>query len=120
MCIITPMTELEDMLTTAAAEEVAIELGKEVSQGTIANAARRGSIGGARKLWNNTRAPWIFPRESFMVWLNSERQRGRPPKPLFLCIIVNVLTINRTGNAPAVSTTLGAFHTQPVEVMSNV
>lgn len=78
--IITAMPELDEMITTREAWELAQKHGESVSQQAITDAARAGNIVGARKLWNNEKAPWIFSRESFLHWLGSRRSPGRPPK----------------------------------------
>lgn len=76
--------ELDDMVTTAQAKEIAAELGVAIDVSTIAAAARRwqqggdNGIEGARKLWDNEKAPWLIPRAAFVHWIKNRRNRGRP------------------------------------------
>lgn len=67
-----------EFITTAEAVELAREWGTEIAQESIANAARRKRIDGAKKMWDNPKAPWIFPTGAFEDWVLSERSKGRP------------------------------------------
>ncbi|MCA9873053.1 MAG: hypothetical protein KC441_05345 [Anaerolineales bacterium] len=78
--IIYPMPDLDEMITTREAWELAQEMGDDITQDGITSAARSGRILGAQKLWNNQKAPWVFTRESFLYWLENRRSPGRPPK----------------------------------------
>jgi len=74
------MPELDDMITTREAWELAKEMEVDVSHDSITQAARSGNIENARKLWDNVKAPWLFPRNSFISWLDNRRSPGRPKK----------------------------------------
>lgn len=77
-------TDLADVVTTTEAQQLAADLGVPIDVSTIAAAARRwqrgddNGIEGARKLWDNEKAPWLIPRASFLHWLETRRSRGRP------------------------------------------
>lgn len=74
------MPELDEMITTREAWEIAKKMGEKLSHDSITQAARNGNIENARKLWDNIKAPWIFPHESFLFWLENRRSPGRPKK----------------------------------------
>lgn len=40
-----------------------------------------GKFPGARRLGPEYRGVWVLPRDQVVVWANSERKRGRLPKP---------------------------------------
>lgn len=74
------MPELDEMITTAEAQELAKDMRVILSMAAISEAARRGKdeqsgIAGAIKRGNT----WLLPRQSFLSWLNTRRPRG--PKP---------------------------------------
>lgn len=74
------MPELDEMITTAEALKLVEALGKPITRQAITDAAREGNIEGARKLWDNEKAPWIFERKAFLSWLENKRSPGRPRK----------------------------------------
>ncbi len=84
--IIAPMPELDEMLTTRQAYELAQEMDNPVSRSAITQAAKRGMEGnsdsgieGAVKMGGETSA-WLLPRDSFMKWLQSHRTWGKKSK----------------------------------------
>jgi hypothetical protein len=66
--------ELEDVITIAEAQEIALGLGDELSASYIARAAKSKLIVNSRKSGH----VWIMEKSSFLDWFHSRRSRGRP------------------------------------------
>lgn len=75
------LMELDEMITTAEAVEMAKEYGTPVSRASILRALQRGQggietgiLGGVQLGSENSQ--WLMPRENFIEWLNTRQPRG--------------------------------------------
>ncbi len=80
--IIDPMPELDEMITTREAWELAKSRKIKVSRAAISEAARRwvedraeSGIPGSVKIGNT----WLIPKNSFVDWIENRKPRGPEP-----------------------------------------
>lgn len=75
------LMELEEMITTAEAVEIAKEYGTPITRFGIVKAIKRGREGDDTGIPGGVQlggeyGQWLIPRENFTEWLNTRQPRG--------------------------------------------